>query len=41
VTDSHRYLVWRQRPRTDDSLSCREEIARDDGLLATDGRRVD
>jgi hypothetical protein len=41
VTDSHRYLVWRQRPRTDDALSCREEIARDGRLLATDDRRVD
>lgn len=41
VTDSRRYLVWRQRPRTDDALSCREEIARDGRLLATDDRRVD
>lgn len=41
VTDSRRYLVWRQRPRTDDALSCREEIARDGGLLATQDRRID
>lgn len=41
VTDSRRYLVWRQRPRTEDALSCREEIARDGRLLATDDRRID
>ena len=41
VTDSRRYLVWRQRPRTDDALSCREEVARDGGLLATQDRRID
>lgn len=41
VTDSHRFLVWRQRPRTDDALSCREEVARDGGLLATQDRRID
>lgn len=41
VTDSRRYLVWRERPRTDDTLSCREEIARDGGMLATEDRGLD
>lgn len=40
LTDSRRYLVWRDRPRVDRTLSCREEIARG-GLLATDERNVD
>lgn len=41
VTDSRRYLVWRQRDRIFDSLSCREEIARDGGPIATEQRRID
>ena len=41
LTDSQRYLVWRQRPRTDRTLSCREEVATDGAFTAADGRRID